>query len=41
MFNFYPVKVNKLKYKNESNELTYVMNSGQHGTKDENGDTII
>ena len=37
LFNFYPVKVNKLRQKNDSNELTYVMNSGMYGTKDEYG----
>jgi hypothetical protein len=33
MFNFYPVSVSKLKYKNDSDGLTYVMSSGTHGTK--------
>ena len=28
LFNFYPVKVGKLRYKNDSNEFTYIMNSG-------------
>ena len=28
MFNFYPTKVNKLRNKNDSTELSYVMNSG-------------
>lgn len=37
LFNYYPVRVGKLKNKNDSNELTFVMNSGQHGTKDERG----
>ena len=41
MFNFYPVKVNKLRYKNDSNELTYVMNSGKHGTKNDRGEVVI
>ena len=27
LFNYYPVKVNKLRYKNDSNELTYIMSS--------------
>ena len=37
MFNFYPIKVHKVRYKNDSNELTYIMNSGMHGTKNERG----
>lgn len=41
MFNFYPIKVNKLRSKNESNALTYVMNSGVHGTRNERGEVII
>jgi hypothetical protein len=28
LFNYYPVKLNKLRYKNDSNELTYVLNGG-------------
>ena len=31
LFNFYPVKVGKLRYKNDSNEFTYIMNSGTQG----------
>lgn len=27
-FNYLPVKVNKLRYKNDSNEFTYIMSSG-------------
>lgn len=41
MFNFYPIKVNKLRSKNESNALTYVMNSGIHGTRNDRGEVII
>lgn len=41
MFNFYPVKVNKLRYKNDSNEFTYIMSSGKHGTKNERGDFVL
>lgn len=40
LFNFYPMKVFKLRNKNDSNELTYVMNSGTHGTKNEAGEII-
>lgn len=40
MFNFYPIKVHKVRHKNDSNELTYVMNSGVHGTKNDRGETI-
>lgn len=40
LFNFYPMKVFKLRSKNDSNELTYVMNSGTHGTKNEAGEII-
>jgi Ca2+-binding EF-hand superfamily protein len=40
LFNFYPVKVNKLRSKNDSNELTYVMSSGTHGTKNEAGEIV-
>lgn len=32
LFNFYPVKVDNLRYKNDSNELTYVMSSNTKGT---------
>lgn len=28
LFNFYPIKVGKLRYKNDSNEFTFIMNSG-------------
>jgi hypothetical protein len=38
MFNFYPVKVHKVRYKNDSNEFTYVMNSGMHGSLNERGE---
>jgi len=38
MFNFYPIKVHKVRHKNDSNELTYVMNSGVHGTKNDRGE---
>jgi|LauGreDrversion4_2_1035121.scaffolds.fasta_scaffold157751_1 Ca2+-binding EF-hand superfamily protein len=41
LFNFYPVQVGKLRQKNESNELTYVMSSGVHGTRNERGETIM
>ena len=41
MFNFYPVKVNKLRYKNDSNELTYVMNSGVHGSLNDKGEMLV
>lgn len=37
LFNYYPVKVNKLRYKNDSNDVTYIMSSNTHGTKDERG----
>ena len=41
MFNFYPIKVHKVRYKNDSNELTYVMNSGVRGTKNDRGESTI
>lgn len=41
MFNFYPIKVHKVRYKNDSNEITYVMNSGMHGTKNDRGETVL
>ncbi len=41
LFNFYPAKVGKLRYKNDSNEFTYVMNSGTKGQKNERGDYIV
>jgi len=41
MFNFYPIKVNKLRYKNDSHELTYVMNNGTHGSRNDRGEMII
>ena len=40
MFNFYPIKVGSLRNKNDSNELTFVMNSGVHGTKNERGERL-
>ena len=41
LFNFYPLKVSKLRQKNDSNEVTYVMSSGTHGTKNAKGDLIL
>jgi len=41
LFNFYPVKVGKLRYKNDSNEVTYVMNSGLKGSKNERGEIVL
>lgn len=41
LFNYYPVKVNKLRSKNDSNEMTYVMSSGVHGTKNERGEFVL
>ena len=41
LFNYYPIKVQKLRYKNDSNELTYVMNGGIHGSQNERGETIL
>ena len=38
MFNYYPIKVHKVRYKNDSDGLTYVMNSGVRGTKNEFGE---
>ena len=40
LFNYYPIRVHKVRYKNDSNELTYVMNSGTHGTQNERGERI-
>lgn len=40
MFNFYPIKVGSLRIKNDSNELTFVMNSGMKGTKNERGERL-
>lgn len=34
------MKIGKFKYKNDSNEVTFVMNSGVHGTKNDRGDLI-
>jgi hypothetical protein len=34
MFNYYPVQVNKLRYKNDSDLLTRVLTNGSRGTKD-------
>ena len=39
-FNYLPVKVNKLRYKNDSNEFTYIMSSGQYGSKNERGEVV-
>lgn len=41
LFNYYPVQVNKLRYKNDSNEFTYIMNSGVHGSKNERGEVTL
>lgn len=38
LFNYYPIKISKLKYKNDSNEFTYIMSSGMHGSKNERGE---
>jgi len=32
MFNYYPIQVNKLRQKNDSNELTFVMSSNTKGS---------
>jgi len=34
MFNYYPVQVNKLRYKNDSDHLTRVLTSNTRGTAD-------
>ena len=34
------MKVSKLRSKNDSNEITFVMNSGMYGTKNEKGEYI-
>jgi hypothetical protein len=41
LFNFYPVKVSNLRYKNDSNEVTYVMSSNTKGTKNERGESLM
>lgn len=41
LLNFYPVKVGKLRYKNDSNELTYIMSSNTKGTKNERGEYLM
>lgn len=41
LFNFYPVKVHNLRYKNDSNELTYIMSSNTKGTKNEKGESLV
>ena len=40
LFNFYPVQVGKLRQKNDSNEVTFVMTSGVHGSINERGETL-
>ena len=40
LFNYYPVPVNKLRYKNDSDGLTYVMSSGVKGSKNERGEVV-
>lgn len=40
-FNYLPVKVNKLRYKNDSDEFTWVMSSGKYGSKNERGETVL
>lgn len=40
LFNFYPIKVGKFRQKNDSNEVTFVMSSGVHGSKNERGEMV-
>lgn len=40
-FNYLPVKVNKLRYKNDSNEFTYIMSSGKYGSKNDRGEVVF
>ena len=40
LFNYYPVPVHSLRYKNDSDGLTYVMSSGVRGSKNERGESI-
>lgn len=35
------MQVCKVRYKNDSNELTYVMNSGLHGSLNDKGEVIM
>lgn len=32
MYNYYPLKMEKIKDKNDSNELSYIMSSNTHGS---------
>lgn len=41
LFNYYPLRVCKIRYKNDSNELTYIMNSNTRGTKNERGEVMM
>jgi len=41
LFNYYPLRVCNIRYKNDSNELTYVMNSNTRGTKNERGEITM
>lgn len=34
LFNYFPLKVNKMRQKNDSNELQYIMSSNKKGSKD-------
>jgi hypothetical protein len=41
LFNYYPLRVCNIRYKNDSNELTYIMNSNTKGSKNERGEVIM
>jgi hypothetical protein len=41
LFNYFPVKVSKIRHKNDSHLITYIMNSGIHGTRNERGELIL
>lgn len=41
LFNYYPLRVCNIRYKNDSNELTFVMNSNTKGTKNERGEVVM
>jgi hypothetical protein len=41
LFNYYPLRVCKVRYKNDSNELTFIMNSNTRGTKNDRGEVLM
>lgn len=41
MFNYLPIQLNKLRHKNDSNDMTFIMNSNTRGTKNDKGFSLV